>query len=71
MKKGVLSVVGFLLLLFGLLSIILSLTGLQLSLLAWIDNLGGLLSMVIKVIMIFGGVVLMYLDIGVQDEEDE
>lgn len=52
---------GFVLFLFGILGIILDLVGMQFSFLLWLDRLGSLVSFLIKLIMLFGGMVIMYL----------
>ena len=60
-RPTILLIVGFLLFIFGFLALVLMLVGLQLSFLAFIDTSGRLLGFVIRLLMVFGGVVLMYL----------
>ncbi|MCB0655546.1 MAG: hypothetical protein KDC57_05380 [Saprospiraceae bacterium] len=57
------TVLGFLLFLFGLLSIILNLVGLQFSFLTWMENLGRLGAFVLRLIMVLAGIVIMYLNL--------
>ena len=58
-QKGYITVIGYTLFLMGFLSILLSMVGLQLKPLAWISNLG-LYGILIKVLMLFGGLIIMY-----------
>jgi hypothetical protein len=60
-KKDITAVVGFLLLLFGMLALVLSLVGAQLSFLTFIDAQGRLLGFVIRLLMIMLGIVMMIL----------
>lgn len=60
-KRGLTVLLGFLLFLFGMLSLILLLVGLKLSFLVWIDYWGMAMGMVIRLVMIFGGVIIMYM----------
>lgn len=53
--------IGFLLAGIGFISLILSLIGLQLSFLTWLDSLGRLFSFLVRIIMIVAGIVLVYL----------
>ncbi len=66
--KTALTIIGFLLFAVGLLALILSLVGLKLSYLTWIDASSRGLGLVIRLIMIFGGVSLMY--VGKMNEID-
>ena len=62
MPKGILSILGFLFLLFGFLTIILGMIGLQIKFLSFIDQMGPLGSFLVKVLMIIIGIILMYFD---------
>ncbi|MDX1477462.1 MAG: hypothetical protein R3301_07120 [Saprospiraceae bacterium] len=53
-------VLGFLLFLFGFLALILMLVGLKLSFLVFIDAPGPAFGLAVRLVMIFGGVVMMY-----------
>ena len=61
-KKSLWTIIGFLLFLFGFLSMILYLFagGLQIQFLSFIDNFGTVASFVIRLVMIFGGIVIFY-----------
>lgn len=59
-NKGLLTSVGFGLILVGFLSIILSLVGLRFMFLAWMDLTGPLFSFVIKLVLVLGGFTLVY-----------
>ena len=59
--KTILQIVGFLLFVIGLLSLVLLLVGANLSILKFIDQGGRTLGLLLRLIMVFGGVVLVYL----------
>ncbi len=61
MNKGILTLIGFLLFCFGILSIVLSMIGIQFSFLAFLDAPGRLFGFVMKLLMIIGGVVIVVL----------
>ena len=61
MSKAIYSLLGFLLIIIGFLALMLSLVGIQLSFLTWIDAPGRLFGFVVRLIMILGGVVLIVL----------
>jgi len=54
-------ILGFLLFLFGFIALVLMLVGLQLSFLAFIDSWGRTVGLVIRLLMVFGGVVVVFL----------
>ncbi|MDX1408149.1 MAG: hypothetical protein R3330_08450 [Saprospiraceae bacterium] len=54
-------ILGFLLFLFGFLALILTLVGLQLTFLTFIDEPGKTFGFAVRLLMIFGGVTMMYL----------
>lgn len=60
-NRGLITLVGFLLAGTGFLALILSLVGLQLSFLTWIDAPGRLFGFVIRLVMIIVGIVIIYL----------
>lgn len=60
-NRGWVTLVGFLLAGTGFLSLILSLVGLNLAFLTWIDAPGPLFGFVIRLVMIIAGVVVIYL----------
>ena len=59
MNKGVTTLIGFLLFVLGVLALVLSIVGVQLVFLQWIDNWGGLVGFVIRLLMIIFGLVLV------------
>ena len=61
MKKNILTIIGFLLLIFGMTALVLSLVGIKLSYLLWLDYGGALLGFVLRLLMIFGGVTMAWL----------
>ena len=62
MNRATLSLlIGFFLFIFGAIALVLMFVGLQLSFLAFIDNWGRTTGLVIRIAMIFGGVIMMYL----------
>ncbi len=60
-NKGLVTLVGFLLAGIGFLALVLSIVGLQLSFLTWIDSPGRLFGFVIRLVLIVVGAVLVYL----------
>ena len=61
MNKGVLTLFGFLLFLFGFLSLVLSMIGIQMAFLVWIDLPGPLFGFLIRLGMIIAGVMIVAL----------
>jgi hypothetical protein len=60
-RTTALLIFGFLLFLFGFIALVLMLVGLQLSFLAFIDNWGRTVGLIVRLLMVFGGVVIVYL----------
>lgn len=60
-NKALITLIGFLLFITGTLALCLSLVGLKLSFLQFIDQPGPTFGFVVRLIMIFGGVVLIVL----------
>ena len=52
--------IGFLLFLYGMLALVLSLIGVKLSFLTWIDANGALLGFIIRLLMVMMGLVIVY-----------
>jgi hypothetical protein len=71
MKKGLYTTIGFLLFILGGTSLFLSLVGVKLSFLTWIDAGGGLLGFVIRLVMLIGGIVIAALANTDWKNEDE
>lgn len=61
MKKSLWVTAGFLLFILGFVSLVLSLIGLDLSFLTWIDRPGGIFGFLVRILMIVAGVVIVYL----------
>ena len=70
MKKGYWTVLGYALLLFGFLSLLLSMVGLELTFMKGLNVFGSMGKFVVQLLMIFGGVVVMYLSRLEVDPED-
>ncbi len=71
MKKGIFTLIGFLLFIIGGTALVLSLVGVKLSFLLWIDAAGGLLGFIIRIVMMIGGIVIAVLSTGNWQEDDE
>ena len=61
MKKAIWMSVGFLLFILGFSALVLSVVGVKLYFLVWIDGAGPLIGLFIRIFMIVGGIVLVYL----------
>jgi len=59
--KGWFSVIGFLLIMFGIMSIVLSMVGLEFSFMIFLDVFGSLTAFIIKVFMVLSGIVIITL----------
>ena len=59
--KGILTLIGFLLVGIGFIALVLSLIGLQLSFLTWLDSPGRLFGFLMRIVMIVAGIILVYL----------
>lgn len=60
-NKGIVTLVGFLLAGIGFLALVLSVVGVKLSFLTWIDRPGPLVGFVIRLVMIVTGIIIVYL----------
>lgn len=58
MKKNIFTIIGFLLFLFGMSALVLSLVGVKLSFLLFIDKGGAGLGLAIRLGMIIGGIIM-------------
>ena len=58
-RNPILTAIGFILFLTGMMALILSVVGAKLSFLVWIDNFGLTTGFVIRLLMIMAGVVLI------------
>ena len=68
MNKTHLTVSGFFLMLFGILSIVLSLVGLNLEVLGFLYNVGPGFAFLVYLLMVMAGGILMYVS-KIKDEE--
>ena len=65
-------IIGFLLFVMGVLSMVLILIGANLSYLTWIDKPGSPRGIIIRILMIGGGLVLSYMALNPeQDDKDD
>jgi len=69
MKNGYITLAGYAFFIIGFLSILLNIVGLQLSMLSWMSNLGQGTSIIIKLSMLFSGLIIMYIS-KMPPEED-
>lgn len=60
-NKGLLTLIGFILVSLGFLALVLSIVGVKISFLLWIDKPGPLFGFLIRLLMIIGGFTLVYL----------
>lgn len=60
MNRGIATLIGFILLALGLLSIILKMVGVEFSFLLWMDAWGAGVGFVLKLLMIVLGIMVMY-----------
>ena len=58
--KGYLTLFGYILFVLGFLSLLLGLLGIELRILSWIDHFSSPISLLIKIGMLFGGIIIMY-----------
>ncbi len=60
-NKGIITLLGFILAGLGFLALILSMVGVQLAFLTWIDSPGKLFGFLIRLLMILVGIIIIYL----------
>ncbi|MFQ5448711.1 MAG: hypothetical protein ACE5FF_17435 [Saprospiraceae bacterium] len=63
MKKAIWMTAGFLLFILGFSALVLSLVGVNFSFLTWLDAAGSLFGFLLRVLMITGGIVIVYLTV--------
>ncbi len=61
MNKGTLTIIGFLCFMTGMIALILSLVGLRISILAAIEDWNRGFAFLVKLILIFGGMIMFYI----------
>ena len=69
MNKGFITALGYTLFALGFLSILFTLVGLELTILKWLSSLGSVTSLIIKLMMLFGGLIIMYIS-KLPEEQD-
>lgn len=60
-NKALLTLIGFILIALGFLALVLSIVGVKIAFLLWIDQPGPLFGFLFRILMILGGFVLVYL----------
>jgi len=60
MTRNHITLIGFLIFFFGVISLILNIVNLQLSFLTFIDKPGRTFGLIIRLLMVFGGIIIMY-----------
>lgn len=60
-NKGILTLIGFILVTLGFLALVLSIVGVKIAFLLWIDQPGPLFGFLFRLLMIIGGFTLVYL----------
>jgi hypothetical protein len=60
-NKGLLLLLGYLLFTLGITSVVMELVGTHWYFLAWIEQLGRLLSFILKILMLVGGILMIVL----------
>ena len=68
MNKNIFTIIGFVLFILGTIAVILSLVGLNLTILAPLESLGAGIAFLIKIIMIVFGLILVYVVRTTTDE---
>jgi hypothetical protein len=72
MNKNILTAIGFTLFMTGAVAILISLVGLQLAPIVWMDNLGRGVGLFLKAAMLFtGGVIAFFSKIDLSKTDDE
>ncbi len=70
MKKAAWITTGFLLFIFGFSALVLSLVGVKISFLVWLDYPGALFGFLAKIFMIIAGIIVVYLSVSDWKAED-
>ena len=70
-NKAFFSILGFLLFIFGFMSLILSIVGIKIAFLLWLDAFGALTGLIIKLMMIMGGIVMVVITRGDEARYDD
>lgn len=70
-KKDLYTLIGFILFIIGFVSVTLSLVGIRLSFLTWLDKIGPVFSFVAKIVMILTGLILVVVVQGGKYEQGD
>ncbi len=60
MNKGIYSLIGFLLFFIGMMALVLQLVGVQIMGFTWLDNWGGGIGLALRLLMVIGGLVTIF-----------
>ncbi|MCB0651012.1 MAG: hypothetical protein KDC85_07030 [Saprospiraceae bacterium] len=60
-RKGLWSIIGFLMMGLGLMSLIFSMVGMQFAFMQWMDAAGRMGGFLLRVVMMIAGIVILYL----------
>lgn len=60
-RKGLWSIIGFLMMALGLMSLIFSMVGMQFAFMQWMDAAGRMGGFLLRVVMMIAGIVILYL----------
>ncbi|MBT8188797.1 MAG: hypothetical protein KJO29_00090 [Bacteroidia bacterium] len=60
-KRNILTILGFLIFFFGFMALIFSLVGIRFTFLKFIDAPGATFGFVVRLIMVFGGIIMIYI----------
>lgn len=60
-RKGLWSIIGFLLMGFGFMSLIFSMVGMQFSFMQWMDAGGRMIGFLLRLLMIIAGIIILYI----------
>ncbi len=71
MNKSLYVVIGFLSFILGASALVLSLVGVKLSFLVWLNTGGALLGFVLQLLMMFGGIVLAWIGLRNKEADEE
>ena len=69
--RTIMMIIGFLLFVMGVLSLVLILIGANLSYLTWIDKPGSPRGIIIRILMIGGGLVISYMALNPEPDEPD
>jgi hypothetical protein len=71
MKKGLYSLLGFVLFVLGFLALVLQMVGVQIAFLTWLDAWGGGIGLLLRVLMIVAGLVIVIITRSGEQQHEE